>query len=132
MIGRWVDKDDNVDIETDCQWTKNRSFITRSFTVASRAKSICPACRSSVGIRPPRPSGHGRSTPTAALPRPPGPARKVAGSFENKGILADGRKASMVNVIKQVDQNSFTWQTIERTAGGELLPNVNEVLIVRE
>ena len=36
MIGRWVDKDDNVDIETECQWTKNQSFITRSFTVAVR------------------------------------------------------------------------------------------------
>ena len=52
--------------------------------------------------------------------------------IQNKGILADGRKASMVNVIKQVDQNSFTWQTVERTAGGELLPNIDEVLIVRE
>jgi hypothetical protein len=50
----------------------------------------------------------------------------------NKGVLADGRKAAMVNVIKQVDGNSFTWETIERTAGGELLPNVSEVLIVRE
>ena len=36
MIGHWVDKDDKVDIETECQWTKNQSFITRSFTVAVR------------------------------------------------------------------------------------------------
>ena len=50
----------------------------------------------------------------------------------NSGVLADGRKASMTNVIKPVDANSFTWQTIERTAGGELLPNVPEVLIVRQ
>ena len=52
--------------------------------------------------------------------------------IQNKGVLADGRKASMVNVIKQVDQNSFTWQTVERTVGGELLPNIDEVLIARE
>jgi hypothetical protein len=45
--------------------------------------------------------------------------------------LADGRKATMTNVIKQIDDNSFTWQTIERTAGGELLPNIDEVVIVR-
>ena len=38
----------------------------------------------------------------------------------------------MTNVIKPVDQNSFTWQTVERTVGGELLPNIDEVLIVRE
>ena len=37
MIGHWVDKDkeDGVDIETDCNWTKNRAFITRSFTVST-------------------------------------------------------------------------------------------------
>jgi hypothetical protein len=52
--------------------------------------------------------------------------------ISNEGVLADGRKASMINVIKQIDENSFTWAAIERTAGGELLPNVPEVLIVRE
>ena len=31
MVGHWVDKDENVDIETDCNWTKNRTFLTRSF-----------------------------------------------------------------------------------------------------
>jgi hypothetical protein len=50
----------------------------------------------------------------------------------NKGILADGRSASGVNVIKPLNADSFTWQTIERTAGGELLPNVDEVRIVRK
>ena len=37
----------------------------------------------------------------------------------------------MINVMKQVDANSFTWQTIERTAGDELLPNIDEIQIVR-
>ena len=34
MVGHWVNKDENVDIETDCNWTKNRTFLTRSFTVS--------------------------------------------------------------------------------------------------
>ena len=34
MIGSWVDKDDNATIQTDCEWTKNRNFMTRSFAVA--------------------------------------------------------------------------------------------------
>jgi hypothetical protein len=50
----------------------------------------------------------------------------------NHGILADGRKATMTNIIKKIDDNSFSWQTIERTAGGEILPNIDEVVIVRE
>lgn len=132
MIGHWIDKDKDVDIETDCKWTKNRTFITRSFTVSvddaedlsgmqiigwdSAAKAIRSWTFDSDG-------GYAEATWTF---------KKDRWYIANKGVLADGRKASMTNVIKQVDANSFTWQTIERTAGGELLPNVPQVLIVRE
>ncbi len=132
MIGSWVDKDEHVDIETECKWTKNRTFITRSFTVSTEgevdlsgmqiigwdaaAKAIRSWTFDSDG-------GYAEATWTF---------KKDRWYISNKGVLADGRKASMTNVIKPVDANSFTWQTIERTAGGELLPNVPEVLIVRE
>ena len=36
MIGRWVDQDDNATVVTECNWTKNNNFITRSFTVQIR------------------------------------------------------------------------------------------------
>ena len=132
MIGRWVDKDDKVDIETECQWTKNRSFITRSFTVATEGKvnlsgmqiigwdPVAKAIRSWTFD-----SDGGIAEATWTF-------KKDRWFIQNKGVLADGRKASMTNVIKQVGQNSFTWQTVERTAGGELLPNINEVLVVRQ
>ena len=132
MIGHWVDKDDKVDIETECQWTKNQSFITRSFTVAAEGQ-INMSGMQIIGWDPVAKAirswtfdsdgGFAEATWTF---------KKDRWFVQNKGYLADGRKASMTNVIKQVDQNSFTWQTIERTVGGELLPNIDEVLIVRE
>ena len=132
MIGRWVDKDDKVDIRTECQWTKNRSFITRSFTVAVEGQ-INVSGMQIIGWDPlakairswtfDSDGGFAEATWTC---------KKDRWFIQNKGVLADGRKASMTNVIKPVDQNTFTWQTIERTVGGELLPNINEVPIVRE
>jgi uncharacterized protein (TIGR02246 family) len=132
MVGHWVDKDEHVDVETDCNWTKNRKFLTRSFTVSAEgeadmsgmqiigwdaaAKTIRSWTFDSDG-------GYAEATWTF---------KKDRWYVRNRGVLADGRKASMTNVIKPVDANSFTWQTIERTAGGELLPNIPEVLIVRE
>ncbi len=134
MIGRWVDKDDddNVDIETECKWTKNQSFITRSFTVSAEGK-ISMSGMQIIGWDPVAKairswtfdSDGGFAEATWTL-------KKDRWFIQNKGYLADGRKASMTNVIKQVDQNSFTWQTIERNVGGELLPNIDEVLIVRQ
>jgi uncharacterized protein (TIGR02246 family) len=132
MIGRWVDKDDKVDIETECRWTKNQSFITRSYTVAAEGQ-ISLSGMQIIGWDPvvkavrswtfDSDGGYAEAAWTF---------KKDRWFIQNKGYLADGRKASMTNVIKPIDQNSFTWQTIERTAGGELLPNINEVLIVRQ
>ncbi len=132
MIGHWVDKDDKVDVETDCHWTKKRSYITRSFTVAVEG-DINMSGMQVIGWDPAAKtirswtfdSGGGFAEGTWTF-------QKGRWFIRNKGVLADGRKASMVNVIKPVDQNSFTWQTVDRTAGGELLPNIDEVLIVRE
>ena len=52
--------------------------------------------------------------------------------IRNRGVLHDGRTATMVNVMKPVDDKSFTWQTIDRTAAGELLPNIDEIVVVRQ
>lgn len=132
MIGRWVDKDDKVDIKTECQWTKNQSFITRSFTVAVEGQINMsgmqvigwdPAAKTIRSWTFDSDGGFAEATWTW---------KKGRWFIQNKGVLADGRKASMVNVVKPVDQNSFTWQTVERTVGGELLPSINEVLISRE
>ncbi len=132
MIGHWVDKDDKVDVQTDCKWTKNRSYITRSFTVAVEGDMNMsgmqvigwdPAAKTIRSWTFDSDGGFTEGTWTF---------QKGRWFIRNKGVLADGRKASMVNVIKPVDQNSFTWQTVERTVGGELLPNIDAVLIVRE
>ena len=36
MIGRWVDQDDEATVVTECNWTKNNNFMTRSFTIQIR------------------------------------------------------------------------------------------------
>ena len=132
MVGSWVDEDDNARIETDCNWTKNRNFLTRSFSIAVGDR-IDMAGMQIVGWDPAAKTirswtfdsdgGFSEATWTH---------KKDRWFIHNTGVLADGRKASAVNVIKPVDDNSFTWQTVERTAGGELLPNIAEVQIVRK
>jgi hypothetical protein len=47
------------------------------------------------------------------------------------GTMPDGRKASSMNVITCVDENQFKWQSVSRMVDGELLPNIDEVLVVR-
>lgn len=132
MVGSWVDEDDQARVETECNWTKNRNFLTRSYSIVvgdqiemsgmqvigwdPAAKTIRSWTFDSTG-------GFAEATWTF---------KKDRWHIHNKGVLADGRRASAINVMRPLDADSFTWQTLERTAGGELLPNIDEVLIVRK
>ena len=134
MIGSWVDKDDEdgATIQTDCNWTKNKNFMTRAFAVIVRDK-VDMSGMQIIGWDP------------AAKQIRSWVFDSDGGFYEGKwrrkdnrwiiqqtGTLPDGRKASEVNVMKQVDNNAFTWQSIQRSVGGDMLPNVEEVTIVRK
>ena len=46
--------------------------------------------------------------------------------------LKDGERASAINVITFVDENTLTWQSTGREVDGEMLPDVPEVTVVRK
>jgi len=134
MIGSWVDNDDDDDatIQTDCAWTKNKNFMTRSFAVVI-GDQVDMSGMQIIGWDP------------AAKQIRSWVFDSDGGFYEGKwtkkndrwviqqtGTLPDGRKASEVNILKQIDNNSFTWQSVQRSVGGDVLPDVEEVTIVRK
>jgi uncharacterized protein (TIGR02246 family) len=130
MVGKWGTDADNAQVELDCNWTKNQNFLTRAFKISIDDDSFSgmqiigwdPAAKA---IRSWTFDSNGTFTDGTWQ------QRKGRWFIRNRGTLPDGRTATMINVMKPVDDNSFTWQTIERTAGGELLPNIDEIAIVR-
>ena len=51
--------------------------------------------------------------------------------IQKVGTLPDGGKSTATNIVTQVDDDSFTWQSTDRTVDDEVLPNVEEVLVKR-
>ena len=47
-------------------------------------------------------------------------------------VLAGGERGSAINVITHVNENTLRWRSINREIGGELLPNIPEVTVVRQ
>jgi uncharacterized protein (TIGR02246 family) len=133
MVGSWVDSDeDNATIQTDCAWTKNKNFMTRSFAVVI-GDQVDMSGMQFIGWDP------------AAKQIRSWVFDSDGGFYEGKwtkkgdrwviqqtGTLPDGRKASEVNIMKRLDDNSFTWQSVQRAVGGDVLPDVEEVTIVRK
>jgi uncharacterized protein (TIGR02246 family) len=132
LVGTWVDQDEQARIETNCNWAKDNNFLVRSFTVAVDGK---------IDMSGMQIIGWDASTKTirswtfdsnGGFAEGTWSGRGKSWFVQNKGVLADGQKTTMVNVVKLVDDKAFTWQTIDRTVSGELLPNIAEVTIVRQ
>lgn len=132
MIGTWVDQDDQNRIETTCAWTKNQNFITRSFTISIRDR-IDMAGMQIVGWDP-----LAKKIRSWVFDSDGGFGEGVWSNKDKRwyihatGTTPDGKRTSAVNIMTQVDDNTFTWQSVDRVADGELLPNVDEIAVVRQ
>lgn len=132
FIGSWVDQDDNVRIETECKWTENKRYITRSFSVSSDeivqmsgvqiigwdagSKQIRSWTFDSTG-------GHSQGVWSKSKDR---------WYIHKKGTTGDGQSTTAVNHVTPVDEDTFAFQSTQRTLAGKLLPNIDEVLVVRQ
>jgi uncharacterized protein (TIGR02246 family) len=131
MIGSWIDQDETATIQTDCEWTKNRNFMTRSFAVIA-GDQIDMSGMQIIGWDPA--AKRIRSwvfDSDGAFAEGSWTRKDNRWLVQQTGVQPDGKKSSAVNIITQVDDNSFTWQSVSREVDGEVLPNVDEVLIVR-
>jgi len=131
MVGEWVDQDENVTVRTKCSWTKNRNYLTRSFSVSVQDRIDLegtqvigwdPAARQIRSWVFDSDGGFGE-----------GRWRQEGNRWivTTNAVLPDGKKASAVNIITHVDENTFTWQSVDRVVDGELLPNIEAFRVVR-
>jgi uncharacterized protein (TIGR02246 family) len=131
MVGSWTEASAGAEVELDCNWTKNNNFITRAFKISLDGQ-VETSGMQVIGWDPAAKQIRSWTFDSkGTFAEATWERRGDRWFIRNRGVLPDGRVAAMTNVMKQVDENSFTWQTIDRTAGGELLPNIDEVQIVR-
>ena len=132
MIGSWIDQEEGATIQTDCQWTKNRNFMTRSFAMVV-GDQVDMAGMQIIGWDP-----VAKRIRSWVFDSDGGFAEGKWTRKDNRwliqqtGTLPDAAKSAAVNIITQIDDNSFTWQSINRSLNGDILPNVDEVLVVRK
>ena len=134
MVGSWIDDDEEEDamIQTDCNWTKNQNFLIRSFAIVV-GDQVDMAGLQIIGWDP-----VAKQIRSWVFDSDGGFAE---GKWTRKGdrwliqqagTLPDGSKSSAVNIMKQIDNDSFTSQSVQRSVNGDILPNVDEVTVVRK
>lgn len=132
MVGTWLDQDEQSTIEINCHWAKNQNFLIRSFSVQVRDRvrlsgmqiigwdPIAKRIRSWVFDSD---GGYGEGAWSK---------KGTAWHVQTTGTRADGLKVSSVNIIKFVNNEQFIWQIVNGQVGDDLVPNTDEVLVVRQ
>lgn len=132
LVGDWIDEDKDTKIETVGKWGRHENFLTQHFTVAIEGQLELEG-RQVIGWDPidemirswvfDSDGGFGE-----------GVWNKEGNTWtvETSQTLADGRRASAINVYTPKGQNSYTWESTGREVGGELLPNIEPVTVKRK
>ncbi len=132
MVGDWKDQEGETSIKTHCQWTRNRNFLLRTFT-ASTVDDIDITGMQFVGWDPAR-----KQIRSWVFDSDGGFAEAVwtqsdkRWQVKTKATLPDGRVGSSTTILRPLDDDRFGWQKVNRIVDGEILPNIDEVVIVRQ
>ncbi len=131
LVGTWVDRGEESAVITTVRWTKNRSFLIRRFQVITDGK-VSLEGKQVIAWDPVR---HQIRSWTFDSAGGFGEAIWLRDQdqwlIKKKFTLPEGKRASALNVITYVDDNTFRWKSINREIEGELLPNVPETTVVR-
>jgi uncharacterized protein (TIGR02246 family) len=132
LVGDWVDQDDEAGVETSFRWTKDFAFISGTFRVIVGDRVDLEGTQV-IGWDPVAKKIRSWIFDTKAG-FADGEWSKAGNQWtvKVKSTLGTGQRASSINIYTYVNPNSFTWQSVSREVDGELLPDIDEVTVVRK
>lgn len=132
LVGDWLDQDDEASIRTRWEWTKNKHFLTSTFSVNVEDRIELEGTQV-IGWDPV--AGQLRSWVFDSEGGFGEGVWRRAGNqwtVETKSTLHDGSQGSAVNVYTFVDENTFNWKSVDREMDGEAQPDIDEVAVHRQ
>jgi hypothetical protein len=131
MVGDWVDQDEDATVESSVNWTKNGTFLRRMFRVTP-AEGATHEGMQLIGWDPAEQTirswtydadgGFGEERWQRDGDR---------WTIRTRYTLPDGARASATSLMRRIDDDSFTWRSVNRSIGGALQPDIDEVTVVR-
>ncbi len=132
LVGEWIDQGPDATNVSAVKWTRNQAFLTRTFQVIVEGEVTLEGTQV-IGW-------------DAAQQRIRSWVFDSSGGFgegiwmrdgdqwliKKTFVLPTGERASALNVITYVDENTFKYKSINREIGGQLQPNVPDITVSRK
>lgn len=131
MIGEWVDQEESTSINTSAVWSKNKNFILRKFKVNLKGRIVLSGTQR-VGWDPIR-----KQIKSWTFDTDGGVSEGYWSHQGNRwivqkvGVLQDGTRASATNTYTLDGNDSFYWESKNRTVGNEQEPDIEQVQVIR-
>jgi len=131
MVGDWLDQGGDTSVRTTVHWGENKNFLIREFTLRVAGRPVISGTQR-IGWDPERRQikswvFDSEGSVTQGLWIQEGNRWIV----RSTGVMRDGSHASATSIMTKIDDDTFTWQSVNRVSGDENLPDVEPVTVVR-
>ncbi len=131
LIGEWIDESPEALVKTSYRWDDSRNFMLSDFTVQVAGKPVMNGTQR-IGWDPLH-----QTLRSWTFDSEGGFAEGVYTRNANRwiikmtGVTRDGLPATATNTITQLGRDQMSWQSRDRTVGGEPQPDISEMKVVR-
>jgi uncharacterized protein (TIGR02246 family) len=132
MIGDWVDESDNNRVQSNVRWADNKSFLVRTYSIEVQGEKGSSGTMF-IGWDPQSGQikswlfdsngGHGEGLWTRT-----GDNEWVV---KAQGVLRDGRPTSATQIHTIINKDSVKTSSIDRIIGGQVAPDILDIVMVR-
>jgi len=130
LVGTWSAKRNGVEVISTYEWDKNKVYLNGRFTIKEK---------------------DGSTSGTKRIAKDPSTGFLRSWTFENdgefgeatwsrdgtkwiveaSGVLTDGSTMTATNILVRIDDDNFTWQTLNRVLNDTELPDVAPIKVTR-
>jgi uncharacterized protein (TIGR02246 family) len=132
LVGTWSAEEHGIKTVSVCRWIASKSFVERSYTV-THPDGLSTSGLQIIGWNPV--DGNVQSWDfSAGGGHAIGVWMPLDGGWqaEVRGVTGDGVLTAATNVLRRLDEDTYVWQSTNRTAGGQGVDDTNEVIIKRQ
>ena len=133
MVGDWVDESDNNRVQSSVRWADNQSYLVRTYKIEIQGEKGSSGTMF-IGWDPQSGQikswlfdsngGHGEGLWTRT-----GDKEWVV---KAQGVLRDGRPTSATQIHTIINKDSVKTSSIDRIIGGQVAPDIVDVVMVRK
>lgn len=132
LVGDWINEGAGSHVHFTCRWDEGKNFLLRDFAVVFAGQKTMTGTQR-IGYDPL--TGHLKAWIfDSAGGYADGYFHREGESWilQTSGVTADGRMASGTQIFARDEKHRTSWQAVDYVIGGERIPDIPKVTIVRK